>query len=131
VSIPTHVYMLEMSDGILKLGMTGDPARRLTTLRNAARKRCARVTNSAFWKSNDPWQVEEALLIAARMECVKAWGHEYFYGSFDAAPQILSRMAQIITADVTSEYINHTPLSEAEVAARFAGFGRELFALIR
>lgn len=125
MSIPTHVYMLEMSDGILKVGMTGDPARRLTTLRNAARKRGARVTNSAFWKSNDPWQVEEALLIAARMECVKAWGHEYFYGSFDVAPQILSRMAQIITADVTSEHINHTPLSEADIVTRFAGFGVE------
>lgn len=119
MSIPTHVYMLEMSDGILKVGMTGEPSRRLSNLRTAAHKRGARVTNAVFWETNDPWKVEEYLILAARMECLPAWGNEYFWGTFAKTPAILARLMQF-EVTVSPERLDYAPEPESVISQRIA-----------
>lgn len=89
--IPTHVYVAGFSDGVVKVGRSATPARRLQTLGSQAILRGATLTNTRVWEAEDGAHAESLMRHACYMsELPRAWGAEYFRIEFPAFIEFLT-----------------------------------------
>ncbi len=82
--VPHHLYVVKFSDGVVKVGYTGNLKARLRAHRTDARSRGARATH--YWASEEygrqlAQQGERALIAWCAERWPRAWGSEYFAGA--------------------------------------------------
>jgi hypothetical protein len=81
-----HIYAIEISNGVVKVGRSGEPAARIATHAGHAEDVGLHVTRQ--WSSAelpDSVSAEAKLLEYMRAQCVISFGRERFNGGFDLA----------------------------------------------
>lgn len=81
-STSTHVYILGFSDGVVKIGRTGNPDRRFSALKLEAEKRGARLSGTWLRRTSTPARSEDALRAIGRLKYDFEQGREYFRAEF-------------------------------------------------
>lgn len=100
-SSSTHVYILGFSDGVVKIGRTGNPDRRFSALKLEAEKRGASLIGSWLRATTTPARSEDALRAIGRMSYEFEQGREYFRASFNEFLAKVETLAFIWRREVT------------------------------
>lgn len=75
---PNTVYFVAFSDGVVKVGRTGNFRQRLHTLRSQAKRRGAVDTHTWSMEHASARIAEHILLRIARAQFERPWGAEFF-----------------------------------------------------
>lgn len=80
---PTHIYIVGYSDGIVKVGRTGNLHDRFLTLTSEARRRGATIDRKWAAAHPNPRHAESHLRLVGTGFFRRATGAEYFVADFD------------------------------------------------